>query len=64
MKGIQFVVDEKGERTAVLIDLKQHEELWEDIYDGYLARQRSEEPNESLEEVKARLRQLGKLSDG
>jgi hypothetical protein len=24
MKGIQFVVDEKGEKTAVLIDLQEY----------------------------------------
>jgi hypothetical protein len=33
MKGIQFVVDDTGEKKAVLIDLSEWGELWEDIYD-------------------------------
>jgi len=28
--GIQFIVDKKGNKTGVLIDLKKHKELWED----------------------------------
>ncbi len=61
MKGIQFVTDETGRKTAVLIDLKKYGELWEDIYDSLLARQRADEPRETLESVKKRLRKQGKL---
>jgi hypothetical protein len=61
MKGIQFVVDEKGKRTSAVIDLKEHGELWEDFYDTVLAKQRASEPRESLESVRKRLRQQGKL---
>ena len=63
IKGIQYVIDESGEKTAVLIDLKEHRELWEDLYDTLVAEQRRDEPRESLDEVKQRLRQLGKLGD-
>jgi hypothetical protein len=62
MKGIQFVTDETGRKTAVLIDLKKYGELWEDIYDSLLARQRANEPRESLEAVKRRLQKQGKLN--
>ena len=62
MKGIQFIVNEKGDRTSVLIDLKEHGDLWEDIYDTLVAQSRTEEPRESLESVKRRLREQGKLS--
>ena len=55
VKGFQFLVNEKGEKTAVLIDLKKKAELWEDIYDGSLARRRQNEPRERLMEVKKRL---------
>lgn len=55
MKGVQFVVDEKGEKTAVLIDLKEHGEVWEDLYDSLIARSRAAEPRESFESVKERL---------
>ena len=55
MKGIQFVVDEQGEKKAVLIDLQKNKELWEDIYDTLVAAQRVSEPRETLEEVKKSL---------
>jgi len=29
MKGIQFVTDDQGQKTAVFIDLKKYGELWE-----------------------------------
>ena len=61
MEGIQFLVDESGERTAVLIDLKKYGELWEDFYDSVTARARADEPRESLESVKERLLTQGKL---
>ena len=60
-KGIQFVVDGAGERTAVLIDLQEHGDLWEDFYDRLTANRRASEPRESLESVKARLREQNKL---
>ena len=55
MKGVEFVVDDQGRRKAVLIDLDEHAELWEDINDSLLAKAREDEPRESLDEVKARL---------
>jgi len=60
MKGVQFVIDESGEKTAVVINLKQHSELWEDIYDSTVAEARSKEPRESLASVKKRLTTRGK----
>ena len=31
MTGIQFMTDEAGRRTAVVIALKKHSALWEDL---------------------------------
>jgi hypothetical protein len=45
----------------VLIDLKQHSELWEDFYDLAIARERQDEPRFSIEEVKAEFIKDGKL---
>ena len=64
VRGVQFLVDETGQKTAVLIDLKKNSALWEDIYDAALARARETEPRESLQEVEARLQQAGKLPRG
>jgi hypothetical protein len=55
MKGIQFLFDDAGEKTAVLIDLKKNSELWEDFYDCSLAKKRAAEPRESLKSVKKRI---------
>ena len=62
MDGIQFVVDDAGEKTAVLIDLRKYGKIWEDLYDILIARLREDEPRESLEFVRKMLRQGGKLS--
>jgi len=61
VKGVQFVVDEKGQKTGVVIDLREYKELWEDFYDTALVRARHREPRESLATVKRRLRRNGKL---
>ena len=56
VQGIQFLVDERGKKTAVVIDLRKNAELWEDFYDRALASSREDEPRESLESVKERLK--------
>ena len=56
LRGIDFVVDEDGEKKAVIINLKQHRVLWEDFYDTVLLESRANEPRESLESVKRRLK--------
>ena len=61
MKGIQYVVDDSGHLTAVVIDLSTHAELWEDVYDSYLIEHRLNEPTESFEDVVQRLKAQGKL---
>jgi hypothetical protein len=55
VKGVQFVVDNSGRKTAVQIDLKKQGRLWEDFYDRALAKQRVSEPRESLSSVKKRV---------
>jgi hypothetical protein len=64
MKGVQFLVDERGNKTAVLIDLKKHADLWEDFYDGALAHDREDEPREPVKSVKDRLQRKGKRKNG
>ena len=63
MKGVQFLVDENGNKSAVLIDLKKSRDLWEDFYDRAVALSREPEPRESLESVKARLLAKRKIHD-
>jgi hypothetical protein len=61
MKGVQYVFDDEGEINAVIIDVKKHRRLWEDIQDILVACQRRKETPIPLEEVKKRLRAKGKL---
>lgn len=61
MKGVQFVIDEDGEKTAVVIDLKRHSAIWEDFFDVAVANGRRDESRESLDAVKRRLVKAGKL---
>jgi hypothetical protein len=56
MSGIAFMVDERGRKTAAVIDLQQHGRAWEDFYDTLLAESRAHEPRASLESVKRRLK--------
>jgi hypothetical protein len=60
MRGVQFLVDDHGQKTAVLIDLRKNAKLWEDFYDVALARSRAQEARESLESVGRRLHRRGK----
>lgn len=55
MKGVQFVVDEQGNRNAVLIDLSQWGELWEDMYDVMVSQARRDEKQVPWEELKAEI---------
>jgi len=59
MSGVQFMIDDHGRKTAVVIDLRKNRDLWEDFYDRLLVQERAHEPRETLAEVKNRL-QLGK----
>ncbi len=61
MSGIQYLTDEKGNKTAAVIDFKVHKCLWEDIQDVLVSRSRQGEKGNSLAKVKASLIASGKL---
>lgn len=61
MGGIQFLTDERGRKTAAVIDLKVHKALWEDIQDVLVSRARRSERSVPLAKVKAALIASGKL---
>jgi len=60
MRGVQYLVDDKGEPQAVVIDLKKNRALWEDLQDLMIAKERRTEPRESAEEVTARIKKKRK----
>ena len=51
VKGVRFVTDTDGRKVAVLLDLEEWGELWEDIYDNMLADARADEPSTPLEDL-------------
>jgi hypothetical protein len=55
MNGIWFLIDRKGRKVAVQIDLRKHGAVWEDFYDGMISERRKKEKGISFETVKARL---------
>lgn len=59
IKGVQFVTDTAGHKVAVMLDLAEWGELWEDIYDNMIANQRTGEPGLTLDEFEAELRTEG-----
>lgn len=55
MKGIGYLIDESGQRKAVVIDLVEHRALWADFHDALLTEHRRDDPQESVEEVNEQL---------
>ncbi len=55
MRGVHFVTDADGKKVAVQLDLEEWGELWEDIYDGMLLREREGEPTRPFAEFVAEL---------
>lgn len=51
----QFIVDEKGKKTAIVLSLEEYEELLEDIHDLAVIAERRDDPIISFDELKKRL---------
>ncbi len=59
MSQAQYVIDEKGKKTGVLLSLKQYEKLMEDLHDLAIVAERKNEKSITLEELKRRLKKDG-----
>ncbi len=51
MNGIQFVTDDKGRKTAALIDLKKHGDAFQDFWDGLIVESRRKEKSIPVADV-------------
>ena len=51
----QYIVSEKGQRTAILLPLKEYQALLEDLEDLALIAERKDEPTVPFEVVKKKL---------
>lgn len=61
MRGVRYLYDDKGKKTAVLIDLAHNSALWEELLDVALAQSRATERTESWSTVRGRLERTGRL---
>ena len=59
MKGIDFLVDEEGKRKAVVIDLQEWGEVWEDMQDILVSISRMTEERVSWAELKEEMDRNG-----
>ncbi len=59
--GSHYLVNEKGQKMAVVIPIEEYEELLEDLHDLAVVAERRDEPTIPFEELKERLRNDGLL---
>jgi PHD/YefM family antitoxin component YafN of YafNO toxin-antitoxin module len=55
----QYIVNAQGRRKAVVLPLKEYEQLMEDLHDLAVIAQRRDEGTMELEELQERLRRDG-----
>ena len=60
-KNLQYVTDERGERTAVILPIEEYEELLEDLHVTRVAEETKDEERIPWKQVKAELVSEGKL---
>jgi len=60
-KVARYIVDEKGERTSVILPLNEYQEILEDLHDLAIIAERREEPTVSFEKLKQKLKKDGLL---
>ena len=61
MTKVQYLVNEKGRKTAVVLPIKEYEAMQEDLHDLAVIAERKDEPEIRFEEVKAQLKRDGLL---
>ena len=55
MNGINYLINRKGKRTAVVFDLKRYKLELEDFIDGLEAASRAKEPSVDFEKAASRI---------
>ncbi len=61
VKKEKFIIDGRGEKQAVILDMKDYTELLEDLSDLRIMAERKDEPTSTLEEIEDRLKEHGLL---
>ena len=55
----QFIIDESGMKTAVILPVEQYEDLLEDIHDLAVIAERKDEPSINYDDLMKRLKADG-----
>ena len=61
MPKVQYLVNEKGQKTAVVLPIKEYESMQEDLHDLAVMAERKDDPVISFDELKKRLKKDGLL---
>ncbi|MBW2345986.1 MAG: hypothetical protein JRF53_18715 [Deltaproteobacteria bacterium] len=60
-KAEEYIVDKKGQKKSVILDIEEYEELLEDINSLALIADTKEGPKISFEDIRKRLKASGRL---
>ncbi|HEY3027366.1 MAG TPA: hypothetical protein VGJ55_14545 [Pyrinomonadaceae bacterium] len=60
-RNVQYVIDETGQRTAVIVPIEEYEELLEDLHITRVAEETKDEQRIPWKQVKAELVSEGKV---
>jgi PHD/YefM family antitoxin component YafN of YafNO toxin-antitoxin module len=59
MSQAQYLIDDTGKKTGVLLSIKEYEKLLEDLHDLAVVAERKDEKPIALEDLKRRLKKDG-----
>lgn len=57
----QFLIDDKGKKTAVVIPMKEYEAMLEDLHDLKAAAMRKKDKTVTISDMKTRMKKHGKI---
>lgn len=63
MTGIRYITNDKGQKTDLIISLKEHSQIVEDLLDALIIEERRSEEAIPFENLLAQLKAEGKLDE-
>ncbi|MCE7068379.1 hypothetical protein [Dyadobacter sp. CY326] len=63
MTGIRYITDDRGQKTDLIINLKEHGQIVEDLLDALLVEERRNEETMPFDEFVNSLKAEGKLDE-
>lgn len=63
MTGIRYITDESGQKTDLIINLKEHSQIVEDLLDALIVEERKNESTIPFDEFVNQLKSEGMLDE-